>query len=247
MIKRLLPVVIKRFLWFVFKAPQRKWIGYSSLYLDIKAWLRVWLKRRTYHRITVCVGVKDRSENLLRLIDSVHHCNFKPLIDLSVFDCGSSDVPDLLQAIKQRWRGRLIYQRMEMPFARSTAFNGAVKGAETKYILVCDADMTLPTDIVKQVSAYAGPGSAWFPIVWYTNQDGSGRYYQESTGMLGCLKSEFEAVGGYDESIRQWGKEDWLLFFEFYKHGIACLRTRERGFVHHWHPSLKPADFTPLF
>ncbi|MEZ4804055.1 MAG: galactosyltransferase-related protein [Bacteroidia bacterium] len=65
--------------------------------------------------------------------------------------------------------------------------------------------------------------------------------------MMACKKAQFFKVGAYDEKIKKWGKEDWLLFFEFYKHGFGCIRSREPEFIHHYHKSLKPDDFVPLF
>ncbi len=248
MIKRYLPPRFKQFLWFIFKSPQRKWIGYSSLVTDIRGYLAVLFRRRRYERLTVCVGVKNRSSNLLNfLVESMNRAEFSSLICLSVYDCGSDDIGNLQKALREKWKGRLKYTRVEQPFARSVAFNAAVKQADTSLVLICDADMSLPYDIVGKVSRYTTPSSAWFPVVWYTNEDGSGRYYTESTGMFSSYLSDFLNTGGFDENIREWGKEDWLLFFEFYKNGIACIRSREKDFVHHYHPSLMPADFKPLF
>jgi glycosyltransferase involved in cell wall biosynthesis len=246
--KKYLPKNIKQFLWFIFKSPQRHWIGYKSLFTDLRAYLSVWFKGKEYNRLSVCVGVKNRSHNLIHhLIYSLNHCEFRPLIELVVYDCGSSDTDNLKQAILDVWKGKFTYVREEQPFARSIAFNKAVELATTEYIMVCDADMRVPYNIVELVSRYSTKHAAWFPVVWYTNADGSGRYYTESTGMMACLRAHYIKVGGYDESIREWGKEDWLLFFEFYKNKIGCIRSREPEFIHQYHESLKPKDFVPLF
>jgi predicted glycosyltransferase involved in capsule biosynthesis len=194
------------------------------------------------------VGVKNRSSNLLNcLIESLNKASFRPLIDLAVFDCGSTDSPDLHEAIKKRWKGSLSYQRIEQPFSRSVAFNRAVGLSSTDYILICDADMSVPKDIVYKVSKYSSEKAAWFPVCWYENDDGSGRFWTESTGMFACKRENFDKTGGFDETIKTWGKEDWLMYFSFYKQGIGCIRTRERQFVHHYHESLMPSDFKPLF
>jgi glycosyltransferase involved in cell wall biosynthesis len=248
MLKRYIPGRLKYFLWYIFKSPQRKWIGYKTLFTDLAGYLSILLKRREYRRISVCVGVKNRSSNLLEyVVASLNKCDFQALIELSVFDCGSDDTPDLLNELKRAWDGRLVYRREEQPFARSVAFNAAVAQCTSDLVLVCDADMSLPVDILQKVCRYTSSEAAWFPKVWYKNKDGSGRYYGESTGMFASRKTDFEKAGRYDETIREWGKEDWLLYFAFYKQGIACIRTREKDFVHHYHPSLKPDGFVPLF
>jgi len=247
-IKQYIPKRLKNFLWFLLKSPQRKWIGYSSIFTDLRGYLSVVFKRREYARISVCVGVKNRSYNLVEyVVRSLNKCEFRGMIELSVYDCGSDDLPDLGAVLSRAWKGNLIYKRVEQDFARSVAFNAAVEQATGPYILVCDADMSIPSDILSKVCRYCSPYSAWFPKVWYSGERGGGRLYTESTGMFAARKVDFMKTGGYDERIREWGKEDWLLYFEFYKKGIACRRTEEPEFIHHYHPSLKPDNFEPLF
>ncbi len=250
MIKQFLPKNFKQFLWFVFKSPQRRWheLGYSTLFTDIKGWLATRKKPTTLQPLTICIGIKNRSHNLLNfVIPSLNLAKNNELITLSVYDCGSNDVEHLETEIKKVWNGPLIYQRKEGDFARSKAFNTAVKQAPEGLILVCDADMSVPKNIVNLVNQYVSKHSAWFPHVWYTNADGSGRYYTESTGMMASSRATFLHIGGYDETIISWGYEDWYLFFAYYKHQIACIRSNEREFIHHYHESLKPKGFKPLF
>ncbi len=250
MIKQFLPKRFKQFLWFIFKSPQRRWheLGYSTLFTDLIGWLSTQKKPTTLQPITICIGIKNRSNNLLNfVIPSLNKAQHLDLITLSVYDCGSDDVANLENEIKHLWHGTLIYQNNTHDFARSKAFNSAVKQAPEGLVLICDADMSLPSDIVNKVNQFVTPHSAWFPHVWYTNADGSGRFYTESTGMMASTKATFLQVGGYDETITTWGYEDWYLFFAYYKHHIACIRSNEREFIHHYHESLKPVGFKALF
>lgn len=247
-LKQHLPPGFKQFLWFVFKSPQRGWIGYSSLFTDLKAWLSTRRKPRKLSSISVCIGIKNRSDNLLtHLLPSLNACVENDLIELSIFDCGSTDQPDLKAEIQKIWKGRLVYHSEPMDFARSVAFNRAVKQSIAPLVVLCDADMSLPPLLLERVNRYCTRYSAWFPHVVYTNKDGSTRWYTESTGMMAARRTDYLKTGGLDESIRTWGKEDWLLFFEFYKKGIGCIRSNEPEFIHHYHDSLKPKDFQPLF
>jgi predicted glycosyltransferase involved in capsule biosynthesis len=250
MIKQLLPKRFKQFLWFVFKSPQRRWheLGYGTLLTDLKGWWYTSKHITDIKPITVCIGIKNRSSNLLNfVIPSLNQAKHSELITLSVYDCGSDDIDNLEEAIKTVWKGKLIYQRNDQAFARSKSFNSAVKQSADELVLICDADMSVPKNIVNLVNQYVTAHSAWFPHVWYTNQDGSGRYYTESTGMMATNKATFLKVGGYDETITTWGYEDWYLFFAFYKHHIACIRSNEPEFIHHYHESLKPEGFKALF
>ena len=247
-LKRLLPKSFKQFLWFVFKSPQRNWIGFSSVISDLRAWISTRNTPSQLQAIGVCIGIKNRSYNLLNyVIPSLNACRHSELIELSIYDCGSDDVQNLEEEIRKVWKGKLVYTQVQQKFARSISFNAAVQQSTASLILVCDADMSLPTDVVEKLNRYTGKYAAWFPHVWYTNADGTGRYYTESTGMMGSYKQQFLDIGGYDESITEWGKEDWLLFFEYYKKGIGCIRSNEATFIHHYHESLKPEGFKPLF
>jgi glycosyltransferase involved in cell wall biosynthesis len=243
-----MPGKLRRFLWNIRKAPQRKWIGYGTLLTDIRGYLSIWLKRRELAPVSVCVGIKNRTSNLLEyVIGSLNKCDHVELIELSVFDCGSNDVWNLEQEIKKVWKGRLIYSRQEMKFARSAAFNRAIRQCRENLILICDADMSIPKDIVRKVNRYCTSRTAWFPVVLNINEDGSTRYRPEGTGMFASRKADFIKAGQYDEKITEWGNEDWLLYFAFYKAGIAGIRTREPEFIHHYHPTVRPDDFVPLF
>jgi glycosyltransferase involved in cell wall biosynthesis len=208
----------------------------------------VLFSRRKLQPVSICVGIKNRSSNLLEfVISSLNNCDHKDLIELSVFDCGSDDISSLESAVKEAWKGRLVFSRDERKFARSYAFNKAIGQSISGLIMACDADISLPKDLVKKVNRYCTPHSAWFPIVTDENEDGSTRYRDEGAGIFASRKIDFIKAGKYDESITEWGKEDWLLYFSFYKNGLGCVRTREANMVHHYHPSLRPADFVPLF
>ena len=40
------------------------------------------------------------------------------------------------------------------------------------------------------------------------------------------------------ENFKTWGQEDDELWERFYKGGYYIIRSREKGLLHHWHPSL---------
>ena len=208
-LKRLLPKPFKQFLWFVFKSPQRKWVGFSSVLSDFKAWYATRKRPNNLQAISVCVGIKNRSHNLLsHLIPSLNACANLDCIELSVFDCGSDDVQNLVQEIRKAWKGKLVYAEVPQNFARSISFNAAVKQASNNLILVCDADMSVPIDVLEKVNRYSGKYSAWFPQIWFTHQDGTGHFMSEGTGIMASQRQQFLDLGGYDESITDWGKED---------------------------------------
>jgi hypothetical protein len=248
--KQWLPIWLKQWLWWVFRSPQRKVIGMDSLWTDTKGYFSKKFKRgKKNQAITICIGIKDRSAHLLdHLLPSLNKCSLRQLIKLSVYDAGSNDTGDLETAIKNAWDGELTYRKEEQAFTRSKTFNEAIMQAGTELVMACDADISLPPDIVKKVNRYVSDGTAWFPQVWWLNEDKEGgRFFTEGTGIFASTKRNFIRAGKYDESIKEWGKEDWLLFFGFYKAGISCVRTNEIEMAHLPHQSLKPQDFVKLF
>lgn len=223
-------------------------MGFSSILTDFRAFLFTRTTPSPLQAVSVCVGIKNRSSQLLDFfIPSLLQCEHTELIELSVYDCGSDDVPNLKNEIEKLWKGKLIYQSANEDFTRSHSFNAAMRQSTSGLIHLCDADMSFPSHLVKSINRYCTKYSAWFPHVWYRNEDGSGRFYTESTGMMACRREDYVLCGGLDERIKTWGKEDWLFFFEFYKNGLAGMRSNEKDFVHHYHPSLKPENFEPLF
>lgn len=248
--KKWLPIAFKQWLWWVFKSPQRTQVGFATLLTDIKgAWAIQTKSIKPLQPISICIGIKNRSEHLLNhVLPSLNKANNKDLIRLSIFDAGSSDNANLELAIRNIWKGHLIYTCKEQTFTRSKTFNEAIHQVDTELIMACDADISLPRDIVKKINHYVTPHSSWFPQVWWLSDDKStGRFFTEGTGLFASTKSNFIKAGRYDETITTWGKEDWLLYFAFYKNKIAGYRTNELEMIHHPHERLKPEGFVKLF
>lgn len=252
-IKKLLPTNFKKLLWFIFKAPQRK-LTKGSFYRDIKGLCIYHLSsilflKQKLEPITICTGIYNRSDNYLTIfLPSVATCSNKDLITLSVFDCGSNDVEHLEQKIRNIWDGDLHYNMEHMPFTRAKSFNKAVKYAKTNYVFLCDADMTIPKDIVLLVNRYVASKRVWFPKCFFLFKNmHSKQLYKngewknhDATGMLGCLKFEFLAIGGLDETYVTWGGEDTDLWRRFHKAQFVVIRNNQKGLLHHWHPSHNP-------
>ena len=64
----------------------------------------------------------------------------------------------------------------------------------------------------------------------------TGHWVVYGFGMVCLYKSDYEAVGGYDLSIRGWGGEDVTLYDSHVRHAsIAVTRACEPGLVHRYH------------
>jgi hypothetical protein len=181
-------------------------------------------------------------------LPSLNKINHKDLIELSVFDCNSNDTPNLENEIRKVWLGQLIFKSEDVPFTRSFTFNKAVEQSQKEILFICDADFSLPQDLVVICNKCTLGKLVWFPIVFYLYKNkpnvfdkSHGEWMQwGGKGILACKRKYFLKIGGLDESFKKWGQEDEDLWMKFYKAGNYMIRYKERGLLHHWHPSLNP-------
>jgi hypothetical protein len=246
---------LKRLAWFLLKSPQRRLVGWQTLFTDLRGVLSVsWnrLFRGEAEEIWVCTGLLNRSDHFLNvLLPSLLAARKQGArIALSVADCDSSDHTGLEAAIRERWDGTLVFSSVSETFARSRCFNRAIRQAKGSLYFICDADMSVPPNLGRLLSRYVSTYSAWVPVCRFMlgpKPEDGWKYHSAGTGNLACTKEHLERSGMLNEAITSWGGEDWDLFFRLYRAGIMPLRTRCHHLVHHHHPSLKPADFKPLF
>ena len=250
-IKSLLPLRFKDFLWFIFKSPQRTFVGWGTLLTDIAGWSNIYLFPSRRRPVTICTGLKNRSDNYLKyVLGSLNKCSDKELITLSIFDCVSEDIPDLEGMIRSKWKGNLVFNSQNIPFSRSIVFDKAIEQApDTDLIFVCDADIELPQDIVKKINFYCTNKSTWFPILFFESEDNTedpvkkGAFKKQGKGICAFSKEQYKKAGGYDRSITTWGDEDWKLFFDLYRAGYRPYRSYERNMIHRFHTSMSPAGY----
>ncbi len=250
--KQFIPQFIKFPLWFLFKSPQRKF-AWFTLWLDILSLISFAFysvfKIKKLKPISICVGLSNRSPIFLNaFLSSLNNVKNKHLIELSVFDCNSTDVEDLETEIKKKWVGNLIFSNKEMKFTRAVTFNNAVLQSNNETILICDADFSLPINIVQLCNNYTRGSMVWFPIVFYLYKNKpkifdkkNGEWMQwGGKGILATSKKHFINVGMLNTDFTEWGREDDELWQRFYQHKYLVFRSRCKGFLHHWHPSLNP-------
>ncbi len=240
---------LKRFAWFIFKSPQRKILGYGTFICDLKGLFSMVFGKKSKETIWVCVGLKDRTENFKRLVESLTVIHKNQNFALSVHDQCSADSRELELWLKANWPGKLIWSSEKADFNRSRAFNRAMYQATGNLVFICDADITLPPNLEQLIRKYTRPSTAWFPICqWQLKHDSrEWMWFTKGAGLFSAHKIWHKNSLGYDESITGWGGEDWNQFFRMYKGGVMPLRTRCTGLYHHWHEPTEPQDWKKLF
>ncbi len=250
--KNWIPNHLKFPFWWVFKSPQRS-LGFITLWTDLKG-IAHFIWRKYFIAVppkplSICVGIYNRSELFLNhFIPSLAQCDHPELIELSIFDCGSNDTSVLKEQIQKRFKGSLKFSSEIIPFTRSRSFNKAVKQASNQVVFLCDADFSLPKDLVQKCSNYTAPNTCWFPIVFYLYKN-KPQYYHPThgewmqwggKGIVACYKKDFEMLGCLNEDFTSWGGEDEEFYLRCYANHMKVIRYREKELLHHWHPSLNP-------
>jgi glycosyltransferase involved in cell wall biosynthesis len=209
-------------------------------------WYRLFPKR-PLRPVSICTGIYNRSDNYLnQFLPSVLKAQHRELIELSVVDCHSTDIDNLEAAIQSNWKGSLLFNTTQKPFSRSTIFNKAVSQASHSIVFICDADMSVPENIVELCNNYTGKRRVWYPIIYFLFKDkpakigqGNGVWEEYSAkGMVACLKENFKAIGGINEQYTSWGAEDYELWERFYQNGFVVISNKQKGMFHHWHTTL---------
>lgn len=241
-------------LWYILKAPQRK-ISSSSLFYDILGigiycfYKLVPLSVKRLKPISICTGTYNRSEHYIhRLVTSINQCEHPELIELSVCDCHSDDIPQFEETLRKYWKGALKFETIDRPFSRAVSFNRAVAQSTHSISFICDADMTLPQNIVSLCNAYTAKRRVWYPVYFFIyknkpavakRENGEWELYG-SKGMLSVLKEDWEYIGGLNEKYTTWGEEDTELWQRFHQHHFTIIRNKQKDFFHHWHDSFNP-------
>lgn len=65
--------------------------------------------------------------------------------------------------------------------------------------------------------------------------DDNGYFRQYGFGILGIYKCDFERIGGFDLTIKGWGKEDVQLFETLIKSNLTVYRIADDSIVHIFH------------
>ena len=172
----------------------------------------------------------------------------KDKVALSIYDMGSVDcVCKFKDLIRELWKGELILNTEQGNFSRPYSFNRAAKQSPHEKLFICDADMMLPQNFVKQYESNVKEKTIWFPVCFSLYQDkkphvhkSNGWWRKTGYGIMGLHKSVFFnpcffGKGGYNEDYKTWGKEDNHFLNIAKRNHFEIVRIKCEGLFHVYH------------
>ena len=119
----------------------------------------------------------------------------------------------------------------------------------------CDVDIYFSSDFLERCRLYTEPGvRVYYPVVFslynpvivyggvapeqsqmFRVQKESGYWRDFGFGMTCLYQNDFFTIGGFDLSIKGWGKEDVELYKKFVRSELKIVRAPDRGLFHIWH------------
>lgn len=143
-------------------------------------------------------------------------------------------------------------------FSRGRALHAGISTLSSSDLaFTCDVDMTIERSFLNRCRRNAIQGRrVYYPEVFkYYNMDYVYRFKQRPRfsyyidryhghwctygyGMLCIYKSDYDAVGGYDETIEGWGGEDIQLIDTVLHRGFDIMRAPDPALSHRYHPKI---------
>jgi glycosyltransferase involved in cell wall biosynthesis len=177
--------------------------------------------------ISICTVCAGRTRDLCRtLLRNVSDNEDYPLLEFVVLNYNSNDDLDAFMETEQVAthirNGRVRYLRTRTPryYSTSHSRNVAFKHASGQLVANVDADNYTGLGFASYLNLLANLRSHHVIFV-----PGKRRIH----GRLAMFKSEFEALGGYDEELVGYGWEDYSLLGRAMKAGYTLMWWRGRG------------------
>lgn len=136
----------------------------------------------------------------------------------------------------------------ESEFTRSKARNlGAEAHDFNDLLFFVDVDVVFSKDVLLRIRLNTiQHKQVYFPIVFseYNPKNrvnnaslsvDSGYWRFFGFGMIGAYKSDFKQIGGFNNKILGWGKEDFQIYQRFIYSNLSVFRAADPGLVHVYH------------
>ncbi|XP_015927513.2 chondroitin sulfate synthase 1 [Parasteatoda tepidariorum] len=211
-------------------------------------------------KINIIVPLYGRLENFKRFLNNIEVVFLKTgeKVHLAVvyFESEQDDSTEtkmILEDLKRRYPAydlRLI--EAKGPFSRAVALEvGAKAFSPYSLLFFVDVDIVLDVGVLNRIRLNTIKSKqVYFPVVFseydpeYLENDSEipslseerGYWRQFGYGIVSIYNEDLRQVGGFDTSIRGWGKEDVDLYSKVVRSNLTVLRAADPGIVHVFHP-----------
>jgi len=166
-------------------------------------------------------------------------------VELIISDWGSTDVP--IQETVEKYITQIPYKIINMGdkrYSMTQGRNASYENSEGEHILFIDADIAVKNKSIKSGIRKLRDGNLLFPIVFAFTESGTkkGLWCADDFKTMMIKKDVFERVGPWKENSM---KNNMLRkACRGCVHTKKTIREKDRGFIHHWHPSTKKNIWT---
>jgi len=179
-------------------------------------------------KLSVCIPLKNRINNLLRCIESLE--KLEGVDEIVIGDFHSTDTD--FKWIKQVKTPVKVVE-IDGDFSIGRAKNEAAKNASGDILFFLDADLVVPQDVIDKIHTFVPMGYVYSPIMFMQSKEGgaNGEWGISSFGQIAVTKEQWENHKWPDWT--SYGGDD-NYFFHPYKNG-KYIRDQVFGFNHLWH------------
>lgn len=206
------------------------------------------------HEIAYCCTVKNRIDNLLRLVESLSKLANPGPFELVLGDYQSTDA-NLVKKLAGLTFPVTIVTIKKAKFNRSQGLNVAAAHFHDEppsRLFFIDTDMIVPQDFNRRLRLNVVAGKCWFPICYSLHKGKSaivlsdskfpgkanGWWRKTGRGMLGITRDDFNKIGRWNESIGvSYGNEDGDISTRLARSSMLVRRDKCNGLFHVWHPT----------
>jgi glycosyltransferase involved in cell wall biosynthesis len=187
-------------------------------------------------KISICIPVKNRAENLLRCIESIYKLSGD--IEVVIADNNSTDInfEDLggpYGKLEKTHPTKIVF--WDGDWSTGRAKNVAAETSTGDILFFLDADLVLLQSAIDRILAFVPLGWVYAPIMWMQNEDRvTGDWATNSYGQVAVTREQWENHKWVEWT--SYGADDNMFIEPYGTQGTDnLLRDTLSGFVHLWH------------
>ncbi|EDV22125.1 uncharacterized protein TRIADDRAFT_29300 [Trichoplax adhaerens] len=205
------------------------------------------LRWKNHVHVTVIISVKNQGYWLKKFIENMsklYVTTKDPNFSVVIVDFNSTDI-DIDGLLKRSSLKRYKIIRKVGHFSRALGLQMGADSVTNRHsiVLLMDLHLSIPNNFIDNVRRRTVERRTTFVPYFlrlncnYSPSRPNGYWEDQSYGIVGIYKSDFDRIGGMNTKIYKykWGGEDWELLSRILSHGLEVERFRYPQFFHYFH------------